>query len=157
MQTLLVRAATAHDLPRLASLWYENTVLQQQADRRLKMAPDGEARWTLAATAWLADPQARIVVADRGDGVIGYAVGRVEAGPSGLLPEQRGVILELAIDAHGYHAGVGRELIGALRQWFKGQGAEEFIVHVTRRHAVEQAFWRALGAKEWIDCLSMKC
>ncbi len=157
MQTLLVRAATPLDLPRLASLWYENTVLQQQADHRLRMAPDGETRWTVRAALWLDDPRAAVFVADHGSGVIGYCAGRVEAGAAGLLPEQRGVILELAIDAHGYHAGVGRELIGALRRWFKAQGAEDMIVYVTRRHAVEQAFWRALGAKEWIDCLSMKC
>ncbi len=157
MQTLLVRAATPLDIPRLASLWYENTVLQQQADHRIRMAPDGEARWSSVAASWLADPRMAVIAAEGDKGIIGYSVGRVEDGPAGLLPERRGVVLDLAIDAHGYHAGVGRELIGALRRWFISQGVEELLVYVTRRHAVEQAFWRALGAKEWIDCLSMKC
>jgi GNAT superfamily N-acetyltransferase len=153
MEALIIRSATLNDIPLLASLWYEKTVLQQQADSRLTLAPDGLVRWSEAACAWLEQPSSAIFVA--GDVPAGYVVTAIEQGAPGLLPERIGSILDLTIDAHGYHAGAGRALVNAARDWLRGQGVEQMRIPVLRRHAVEQAFWRALGAKEWFDCLWM--
>jgi GNAT superfamily N-acetyltransferase len=156
MQSLTVRAATTTDVPRLAQLWYEKTVLQQQADPRIRIAPDGQARWTAAAEAWVGDPLMALFVAGAGDEVVGYIVARVESPSPGLLPDRIGTVSDVAIDAHRYHAGVGRSLVAAVRGWLLEQGVHQLSIKISRRHAVEQAFWRALGAKEWFDCLWMK-
>ncbi len=42
-----------------------------------------------------------------------------------MAPAQIGLITEIALDAHGYHGGVGRALVEALRTWFKTQGVEQ--------------------------------
>src|SRR5215213_9922955 len=117
MQSLTVRAATTTDVPRLAQLWYEKTVLQQQADPRIHIAPDGQARWTAAAEAWVSDPLTALFVAGAGDEVVGYIVARVESPSPGLLPDRIGTVSDVAIDAHRYHAGVGRSLVAAVRGW----------------------------------------
>lgn len=148
-----IRAATVIDLPALASLWYEKSVLQ--ADRRLLIAPDALETWTRAATAWLDDPRCGIFVAEGDGGVIGYIVGWAQPLP-GMTPGSIGLITELALDAHGYHGGVGRALVDALKAWFAGQGIEQLAVWTPRFDAVGQAFWRSLGATEWVDVLWMK-
>lgn len=154
MQTLTVRAATPDDLPDLAALWYENTVLQQQADPRIRIAPGGEQVWARAAARWLDEPTTALLVA-QGTAIAGYLLARVQPGTPGLLPERMGVIAEMAIDLHGYHGGAGRHLFDGARAWFAAQDVHEVVIMVSRRHAVEQAFWRALGAKDWTDCLLM--
>lgn len=155
METVTVRPARPSDLPRLAHLWYEKTVLQQQVERRIRIAPDGRDRWTAAAADWLEDSSRVVLVAEREE-VVGYVIARVQPSPPGLLPERMGVIEDMAIDAHGYHPGVGRSLYRAARDWLTGQGVEGMVVGISRRYAVEQAFWRAMGATEWMDWLWMK-
>ena len=59
--------------------------------------------WTIRAAALFA--------AERDGELIGYIVGWLQPMP-GLVPEQIGLITEIALDAHGYHGGVGRALVG---------------------------------------------
>lgn len=151
MQNLNIRAATADDLPRLADLWYDKTVLQQQTDARIVVAPDGRERWLRAAAAWLDDSQSAVRVVEAGEQVVGYIAGQITANDPGLLPERVGAVMDIAIDLHGYHGGAGRQLVSALCAWFGAHGVQQMSIHVPRSSAVEQAFWRALGANAWIN------
>lgn len=156
MQTLIVRAATTTDIPALVPLWYEKTILQQQADRRIVIAPQGREQWTAAAHEWLADPHTMLFIATDADTLAGYLVVGVRPNAPGLLPSHIGVIADIALDAHHYHAGVGRNLVEAACGWLRAHEIQHISIDVVRRHAVEQAFWRALGAREWTDRLWMK-
>jgi GNAT superfamily N-acetyltransferase len=157
MQTSSIRTAITDDLPVLAHLWYEKMVMQQQTDQRLRLAPDGREKWIAALQGWLLEPSYAVFVCEADAAVIGYLIVRIQPNPPGLLPAQSGVIVEAAIDAHRYHGGVGRGLVEAARGWLRQQGVEQLLIDIPRRSAVEQAFWRALGAKEWIDRLWMTC
>ena len=148
-----IRAATETDLPALAPLWHEKMVLQ--ADHRTIPAPHARDLWIAAAQTWIGDARCGFFAAE-GDGeVIGYIVGWLQPMP-GLVPEQIGLVTEIAIDAHGYHGGVGRALVSALRDWFTGKGAEQLAIWTPHYDAVSQAFWRSLGAAEWVDVLWIK-
>lgn len=155
MQTPNIRLATHDDLPQLAHLWYEQAALNQQHDSRFRLAPDAVTRWTETAAVWLNGADSRIFAADDGSGVVGYLVARVEPGPPGMLPDRVGVIDGLAIDSHRYQRGVGRALVDSAQVWLREQSVTRLSIQVPRRRAVEQAFWRALGAKEWMDTLWM--
>ncbi len=156
MQAVTIRSAQSADIPKMTRLWYDKTVLQQQYDRRFALPPDGPARWMQAAARWLQDPDTAIFVADQSESLIGYIVVRVQAGPPGLVPERIGVVTDLAIDAHGQHGGAGRLLVQPVREWLAAQGVSHIVAQVPHRQAVEQAFWRSLGATEWLDSLWMK-
>lgn len=90
--------------------------------------------------------QARIHTADdavlvalpQDDSVAGYICG--------LLLDGVGVVDDIALDAHTYHAGMGRALWEALRVWFDARDVNGIRARVARYSAVEQAFWRSLGA-----------
>jgi GNAT superfamily N-acetyltransferase len=141
---------TATDLPALAKLWYEKLVMQ--TERRISPAPDARESWAAAAQTWLNDPRCGLFAAERDDDLIGYIAGWTQPMP-GLVPERIGLITEIAIDAHRYHGGVGRALFEALRAWFKTQGIEQIAIWTPCYDAVAQAFWRSLGAAEWVDVL----
>jgi len=126
-----------------------------QTDRRTQPAPNARESWAAAAQTWLDDPRCALFAAERDDSLIGYIVAWVQPMP-GLVPQNIGLITEIAIDTHGYHGGVGRSLVNALRMWFKEQDVERAAVWTPRYDAVAQAFWRSLGAAEWVDVLWLK-
>ena len=156
MTPVNIRPATPADLTGLAELWQDKMVLLQQMDRRITLMPDGRARWQTAVAGWLSDTQHAIFVAAHNKALVGYIIGRIEPGPPGMLPERYGLITEIALDMHSYNAGMGRSLVQVLRAWFANQGIKHAIAAVPRRYAVEQAFWRALGATERVDLMWMK-
>src|SRR5262245_14636325 len=100
--TSTVRAAVPADIPALAALWYEKMVILSQTDRRFTLVADAQSRWSEAALTWLADSGCAVFAAESQARVVGYIVGRIETAPPGLMPEQVGVITELALDAHSY-------------------------------------------------------
>ncbi len=150
---LTIRAANAADLPALAQLWHEKLILQ--ADQHTLPAPDAREQWVEAARVWLDDPRCGIFAAERDGSLIGCVVGWVQP-MIGVTPGQIGLITQIALDAHRYQGGVGRALVEALREWFAAQGAVGTAVCTAHFDAVTQAFWRSLGAAEWMDVLWIK-
>jgi GNAT superfamily N-acetyltransferase len=156
MSAIIIRPCVSTDLSELVRLWHEQAVLQQQFDRRLQLHSDARARWLEAASGWLADAHCKLLVAVREADILGCIVGRLESASPGLMPETVGLIVEIVIDAHAHQGGLGSHLFDALRRWFDEQGVKQIIVRVPRRHPVQQAFWRAQGATEWMDILWIK-
>jgi ribosomal protein S18 acetylase RimI-like enzyme len=147
---ITVRPAGVDDTPFLTFLRQEHTVLLQQSDQRLiSLVPTDFAS--------LLDDEAAVVLVAESDNQparpVGYIVGWQGRCPLGMLPPAVGYIAELALDAHRYHGGAGRRLVLALKSDFARRTGIEvadlrIIVPVPRYYAVEQAFWRSLGAVE---------
>lgn len=155
MPDITIRPATEADLPELARLWYEKAALPG-ADRRLTLLPDGRVRWTEAMRRRLADPSALELVAERDAVARGYLVAGLQPGPPGFAPELLCVITDMALDLHHYQGGLGRALVETARAWGKSHGAAGLVAQVPHRSAVEQAFWRSLGATVWADLMWLK-
>jgi hypothetical protein len=136
---VIIRPASLNDTASLAFLRQERLVLLQQSDARLT-AP------TESLPEMLDDPHCQVLVGEREGQVVGYAVGYIRQSPAGMLPADTGLISELTLDAHKYHGGLGRQLYAELRAWLLEQQVQHIAVRVPRYHAVEQAFWRSLGA-----------
>lgn len=121
-------------------------MLLRQADPRTPTPPGTPADW-------LADTACGLIVAALPvDGrVVGFVAAWHGRWPYGTLPGGLGVIDALALDAHRYHAGLGRGLAYAARDWLNAQGVTTIRACVPRYHAVEQAFWLALGAQVVAD------
>lgn len=147
---LTVRVALATDIPALADLWLEKMILQ--ADPRATPSPE---RWSDAAIGWLDDERCVVLAAERDGQLVGCIVGWIQPLP-GYPSDQLGMITELAIDAHRYQQGVGRALVDALRAWFDERGVTAMAVLSSRRLAVDQAFWRSVGAVDWMELLWIK-
>lgn len=153
---LSVRAATSSDIPRLTELWQDKMTLQQQYDQRLRLMSDAGIQWSAALGEWLTDAAYAVFVIERDVQILGYVIGKVQATTPGVLPERVGMVTDIAFDAHSTQGGLGRTLLQPLREWFAAQGVEQIVAQVPRRSAVEQAFWRALGATEWMNVMWLK-
>ena len=129
--------------------------LLRQVDSRLAPASRDVTEWQQALTGWLEDERCAVYLAESGHEAAGYMIGWLQAAPPGVMPEHYGMITELALDLHTYHGGIGRQLVEALRGWFASHGVSRFVVYVACRHATEQAFWRALGGREYMHLMGI--
>lgn len=136
------RPAHSADLPAIAHLRAERRALLIQSDRRYHALTPGDL------DAWLADPAALVIVGlDAAGAVLAYATAWTLVSPYGPLPDGLGIIDEWALDAHRYHGGLGRALAATVCGRLRARAGSQIAVLVPRYHAVEQAFWRALGAR----------
>lgn len=156
MNTVTIRTATSADIAMLTELWQEKRILLQQADRRFSLPVSSQAQWANSAQRWLDNAYCAIFVAEKAGVLHGFVVGWLPEGIPAFAPGMPGLITELVIDAHTYQGGLGRMLIQALRQWFAEHDVQRAAIFAPHNHAVEQAFWRALGAVEWVDLMWIK-
>ena len=140
-----IRSATQFDIPCLTALWEERLLVISQSDPRFSEIQTKRVAWLSEITRKITEEDSIVYVAGLATNhIVGYITGHMHQ-------DGYGVIEEIALDSHAYHAGMGRALLDAMQQWIANQNALRTIVSVPRYHAVEQAFWRALGAVEWTD------
>jgi hypothetical protein len=156
MDQITTRLATADDLVDLADLWYENQVLQQQSDPRLKLMIEAKTKWIDEASRWLTNPRCTVWVALHQDHHQGYLVLWIQDMPPGVVPTYTGYIADMAVDLHTSSGGAVQVLLNAARNWLIPQGIENITVAVPHRQAVQQAFWRGQGARSWMDLMWLK-
>jgi Acetyltransferase (GNAT) family len=156
MTAITIRRAQPSDLPQLSDIWYEKMVVQQQLDQRFTLAQAARQKWLEYATLCLVDIQCVLWVAEHNTQLAGYMIACLQDSPPGLLPEKIACITDVALDIHNPQPGLGQQLLLAARSWFAEQDVQIIIVHVPHRQVVDQAFWRAQGATEWMDLMWLK-
>jgi hypothetical protein len=156
MLNVTVRPAKPNDIPALAQLWLEKMVLVAQSDSRFKLLPDAADQWATQAVLWFSDERCMIYAAEQENHLTGFVMGWIQTAPLGVALERIGLITELALDMHQYQQGLARTLLTPLREWFNHQGVGAVAAIVPHRHPVQQAFWRSLGATEWVDFMWIK-
>lgn len=152
----VVRRASPADVERIEFIWHETSEMLSRADKRYQLAPDAAEQWHGALYNWLTREEVAIFVADRDGKAIGYIIGFTVSNLPTLLPERYGYVSDLAVDSHAKTGGIGRELFVALKGWFAEQNVTHVEARIPHRHAIAQAFWRAIGATELYDVLWLK-
>lgn len=150
---LLIRRAILADVDPCFELWAQSVMLLQQMDARVKLLPDARSEWVQRFTVSLQEPETLVVVAEQSGQFGGYMLGKITHPPPGLAPEKIGIITDLVVESHHEQRGVGRALFSHARDWFLARHVDHVLIQVATRRVVEQAFWRAQGATDWMNLL----
>ena len=142
-----IRLAEESDLEKAAELWAERAALLQQSGPFHLTVPDGSAKWKSAAKSWLTDDSFVFHVAVEGSALAGYAVATVCYGLPGLVPSQVGRVVDMAVDLHRAQRGLAASLLDATRSWLAARQISVLTIDVPVAYPVEEAFWRAQGAR----------
>jgi GNAT superfamily N-acetyltransferase len=131
-----VRAARPTDVERMVGLL--DQLFAMEADFR----PD-PARQQQGLALLLDDERARVLVAERADGVVGMCTGQLvvstaEGGPA-LLVE------DVVVDPHHRGRGIGRALLAALADWASGRGVRRLQLLADGNNGPALAFYDRLG------------
>lgn len=132
---MIIRPFHPVDLPQTTHLYQERAVILAQSDWRFSL-PDHAF-----------DPESmddlQQFVSEYDEKVVGVIACEIRDGV--------GVILDMALDVHTYHSRLASDLVKIACDWFLQQDITTIVARVPQYHAVEQAFWRALGAQNWKD------
>ncbi len=150
MTSLEVRPAVVADVEKLAAIWHEHMQDLAKLDRRFRISDTAAAHYQNDLQTWLGREDARILVAERDGRTIGFVVGWHIKRPPVQTPENMGLISDLCVDGHARQGGVGSALLDGLRGWFKDHQIEIIEAMVPQSHPIAQAFWRALGATDYL-------
>lgn len=148
-----VRQAEAGDLDAVLSLWEEMMEHHAPLDPRLRVIPGWRRYMGRATGGWLSDEACCLLVAEAGDEVIGFALGRPVGARLSLKPAPHGHVAHLCVTASWRRRGIGRALFAALREWFSSQRLSSIHVHVSHFSSVSQRFWRTLGFSDYMERL----
>jgi len=146
-----VRAATPQDMDELLRLYEERMDVYLQYESRQPHYVENQAAWQTAILEWIEQDNANVLVVQRDDQLIGYMIAWVWKNPPFTYPATIGMVTELSVDGHCKQGGVGTALLESVSTWFREKGLESFEIRVPRRQAIEQAFWRAVGAEAYHD------
>jgi GNAT superfamily N-acetyltransferase len=144
-----VRRAGRDDIDKLVPLWKEAVEMLVANDHRFSLNEGAAAQWAAATAAALDDEACVVFVAESRANpgrLLAYLVGKVTAAAALPHGQPTGVVCEIAIDFHARMGGIGTFLLTAFKGWLRERGVSCLEAHVPARHAIAQAFWRALGA-----------
>ena len=142
-----IRLAHESDLRPAAALWYERIALLQQMDSGFAPLPDAMQAWKDQAALWLADRRSALFVAEKDAALVGFVAVTAADGRPGLHPRQLGRVMDMGLDLHQPHAGLGGGLLARAKIWLKEHGIAVMVIDLPARYPVEAAFWRSQGAK----------
>lgn len=142
-----IRIAQQSDIASATFLWFERIALLQQTDTYFTPLDDASQVWQAEATKWLQDDDVIFYVAEQDSHLLGYIVVSIIAGPVGLRPKRIGTILDMSLDLHHAHSGLGGQLINEVKLWLADNNTRVLTVSLPARYPVEEAFWRSQGAK----------
>lgn len=142
-----VRKAMESDLEAAAQLWFERMALVREADANLALAADAQGLWQQAARQWLDCDDCAVFVAEINDALAGVLVVGVKENPPWIYPPRLGEIIEMALDLHHPHSGLGGAMLMRASAWLRANDIDVLEVQPPAFYPVEETFWRAQGGK----------
>ncbi|MFL6256159.1 MAG: GNAT family N-acetyltransferase [Pyrinomonadaceae bacterium] len=93
----------------------------------------------------LEDPDAAVLVADDGGGVIGYAYAAVEGYDYMALRGPAGVLHDVIVDPEHRSRGVGRLLLEAALEFLRSHGAPRVVLSTAEQNEAAQRLFASAG------------
>lgn len=144
--TVIVRLATAADLPRIGRLGalLVEAHYNLDAKRFLATKPRTPLDYASFLAKQLDKPDVTVLVADENGDVIGYAYAAVEGYDYMSLRGPAGVVHDILVDPESRGRGVGRSLLDAALAFLKARGAPRVVLTTAEgNETAERLFTRA--------------
>lgn len=142
---ILIRPATAQDVPDIVAIWGELAAHHAQLDPSFAPSEAWRAEYRQFIRNLLGRDDAMAVVAVDGGHLVGYAVGRISILPGFFERRRRGYIHDVVTEEAFRRRGIGRSLTEALLAWMREAGVLTVELTVSVRNEEAVAFWERLG------------
>jgi len=143
---LAVRRARIPDLRRVSEFAGELVRLHHAVDPQRFFLPDrveeGYASWLRRE---LRNKNAVVLVAERGEELVGYAYGTLEPRNWNALLDEHGAIHDVFVASASRRGGAGRMLVEALARELEGLGAASIVLATMVGNTAAQALFERCG------------
>ena len=145
-----IRRWNRGDLDQIAGLWLELANHINPLDGFYQIAPDARAKYTDYLRRVFGDRDHMVFVADAGEGLAGFAMGRVNRNPSVVVPDRVGYIENVFIQSDKRRSGIGKALCERLLEWFRGKRITHVELFYQTENSGAAAFWHRMGFRTWL-------
>ena len=147
---MIIRPIREDEALVVGALWLELVEYHLQLDTAMPMpAEDGAQRYAHRVRNRIDDPYTQTFVAELDGEIVGYVMGVVvDMLPEMFVTENGGFLADIYVRDSHRGKGVGRALVAALKDWFRGRGIEHFEWYVASANTEGIAFWRAVNGRD---------
>jgi ribosomal protein S18 acetylase RimI-like enzyme len=146
---LIVRPATASDLPAIGKLAGELVRMHHGFDAQRFMLVDGvEAGYERYFRHELTEDEVVILTAEVDAEVAGYAYGRLEPRDWNSLVDAHGAIHDVFVDARMRRRGVARQLLIRMLETLAAKGAPRVLLHTATQNVAARRLFASLGFRQ---------
>ncbi len=143
---IVVRPASRGDLRAVSALAAKLVRMHHEFDpARFMVWEPIEAGYERFFAGELADGDAVILAAMRGDAVVGYAYGRLEPRDWNALRDACGALHDIYVDESVRRGGLARRLVGEMIARLSALGAPRVVLGVAWQNAGAQRFFESTG------------
>jgi len=149
-ENAVVRAAKAADEREILRLIRAELLTQEAADPRFTLRPDASDRYAVYFRDRLRDLDSAVFVAEEGGRLVGMLVAAVRRQETLFELRRFGYVSDLVVQPESRRGGIGRRLHERAVSWFRTLGIDVVRLHVAARSDGARAFWKSLGAAEFL-------
>lgn len=150
-----LRDARAADFPELLELWRELMGLHTRIDPRFALSADADERFEAYVDTAIHRDDYHVRVATLGHRLVGFAISCILPNSPVYRAEWIGYVNDIAVTHSVRRRGVGERLVEDAVAWLRAGGAESIEVYVAHENRGAQRFWRSVGARDYLDRLSL--
>jgi GNAT superfamily N-acetyltransferase len=152
-----IRRATEADLETLTDLWMRMMEEHAAFEPRLRLAPAARPAYHCYLQLHCRAPRSLVVLAEEPDGEIrGFCCAYVCQNLTMFLPAELGYVSDLYLAPEARGQGRGREIVGTVVDWFRGQGVSSVQLQVYRANAAGHEFWKTMGFEPYFDRMNLE-
>lgn len=151
-----IREAGRTDGRAVAALWREMMTFHAALDPRFQFTTNADREFEDHFRNTLRSRDARILVAEANDEVVGYILAELHARRPLYPAGQYGFISDLSVRADWRRQGVGRALVAGLVKWFRSRGVSTIELFAADRSPDSQAFWQSMGFTDFLHLMRME-
>ncbi|MBI2378059.1 MAG: GNAT family N-acetyltransferase [Deltaproteobacteria bacterium] len=157
LRAVSIRDGTSLDAYEILRLWQELMAVHADVDPRFALADDAEHAFMQYYEGAVSRDDYRVRVAEERDGtIVGFAIACILANTSVYRTRWIGYVNDLCVTESRRGQGIGRVLAFDAFRWLKENGAQSLEVYVARKNDAAQRFWRRIGARDYLDRLSIE-
>jgi len=146
-QPAVVRPGTENDLRAAGLLWRKLSDYHQSIGMHFQV-DDGCVEDWIASFSRTLGRYSFLWVADNGNEISGFLLGRLKRAPAYLGGVMVGEISDLYVSEELRGQGTGRQLVAAAMQWFTDQKVHSVEVQIMAQNRSGLTFWNSLDFKE---------
>jgi ribosomal protein S18 acetylase RimI-like enzyme len=147
---VLIRRAEARDMAFIIELWQKLSQEIAACDDRCAVRPEGEIIWAKWAGQRLRDEHSCVLVAEKGDDLVGYLLGHIDEAQPIFKQRRHAIVTDLFVAPESRRRGVGTKLVEQALEFFRGRDIGHVRVNVLQRNSAARAFWEKRGFGDFL-------